>query len=312
MSSHRLIVVTGQTATGKSAFAHSIAKKIGGEIINADARHIYQGLSIISGKDIGNTTFKAYENKNGYAIGTYLLDTIPIWLMDIIPVEQVFTSYEYGQLALSVIQDIWKRGKTPVVVGGTYLYIHHLLYATDNHIEPNYALRQSLGKKSVVELQEILKAHFPSVLNALNSSDRQNPHRLIRKIEMGNTATTTFPNFSLRPELSTANIEFIGIRHINQEEAAKRIQQRVQYRIKHGAVSEMKNFTNQNIPRTSPGLKTIGCLQIMKYIQGTLSKSEMEKVWTVKETQYAKRQLTIMKKNKHIQWRFALAQTAIM
>ncbi len=99
-----------------------------------------------------------------------------IWLCDIVDPKQYFSSFDWKQCALTVINDIKKRGRTPIIVGGTYLYIKHLLYGIETeNIPPNWKLRKQLESKSVGKLQQILKILMLNRLNRLNISDKKHP-----------------------------------------------------------------------------------------------------------------------------------------
>ena len=163
-----MIVITGQTATGKTKLALELAQKHNGELINFDSRQIYKHLDIITGKDIPkNSKFKIQnlELKNKYNIGYYSVTicnhlkpfTTKLWLYDVASPDQYFSSFDFVKLVTPIIEDIKKRGKTPILVGGTYLYLKHLLYGFDeNNSPPNFKLREKLNSKSVSYLQKYL------------------------------------------------------------------------------------------------------------------------------------------------------------
>ena len=143
-----MIIITGQTATGKTKLALELAKKHNGELVNFDSRQIYKYLDIITGKDIPKEK---------------------IWLYDLVTPDQYFSSFDFVKFVTPIIEDIKKRGKTPILVGGTYLYIKHLLYGIDNNNSPpDFELRQKLNFKSVKELQDILKNLDVQSINRLN------------------------------------------------------------------------------------------------------------------------------------------------
>ena len=128
-----IIAIVGQTATGKTKLALELAKKHNGELINFDSRQIYKYLDIITGKDKDVLTMKQWNN-------------ITIWLYDIVTPNQYFSSFDFVKLVTPIIEDIKKRGKTPILVGGTYLYLKHLLYGIDdNNSPPNFELRKKLN-----------------------------------------------------------------------------------------------------------------------------------------------------------------------
>ncbi|MEK7110115.1 MAG: tRNA (adenosine(37)-N6)-dimethylallyltransferase MiaA [Patescibacteria group bacterium] len=280
-----MIIITGQTATGKTKLALELAKNIpppgGGELINFDSRQIYKYLDIITGKDIPKTK---------------------IWLYDVVLPNEYFSSFDFVKKVTPIIEDIKKRGKIPILVGGTYLYLKHLLYGFDeNNSPPDFKLREKLNSKSVNYLQKMLIKLNKKVFDGLNHSDQLNPRRLIRKIEITKSKTKTVLNKTVFiksvPEI------FIGLRYKDKSKLRQVIIKRVEKRLKNGAVEEVEKLLKMGYKKTDPGLKTIGYQQIIKYLNKELTKEKAINDWINKEVQYAKRQLTFMKNDKNIKWR---------
>ena len=281
-----MIIITGQTATGKTKLALELAKKHNGELVNFDSRQIYKYLDIITGKDLP---------LRGGVEGS-------IWLYDIVTPDQYFSSFDFAEKAKPIIQNIIKRGKEPILVGGTYLYLKHLLYGIDdNNSPPNFELRKKLNDKSVKYLQKILTKLNRSVFEKLNHSDQLNPRRLIRKIEIIKTGKGTGVKGS-DPKRPVPN-QFIGIKYRNKEDLIKAIKTRVQKRLKQGAIDEVRLLLKKGYKETDPGMKTIGYQQLIRYLKGNMIKEQAVNDWINKEVQYAKRQLTFMKKDKNIKWK---------
>jgi len=320
-----MIIIVGQTATGKTKLALELAKKYNGELVNFDSRQIYKYLDIITGKDLPKNSEFIIQNlelKSKYNIGYYSLAiynhlkpfTTRLWLYDVVTPNQYFSSFDFVVKVKPVIDDIKKRGKTPILVGGTYLYLKHLLYGfNDNNVKPNFELRKKLDTKTVKELQDILKKLSPESFNRLNHSDVNNPRRLMRKIEVAifNSADLTdltdlTDSDRLNP-ISSNFIQFnptiIGIKYKNKSKLHQVIEKRVEERLKNGAIDEVKNILKMGYKSSDPGLKTIGYQQIIKYLNNELTKEKAIEDWINKEVQYAKRQLTFMKKDPNIQWR---------
>ncbi len=287
----KVVIITGQTATGKTKLA--LSKK--GVLINADARQIYKYLNIITGKDKS-------RNKNRKS---------KVLLYDIIDPKEYFSSYDYQKAAIPLIKKILEQGKTPIIVGGTYLYLSHLLYdvATEN-IPPNWKLRRILNNKPVSFLQQRLYRLNPDFFKNLNESDKKNPQRLIRKIEIFSAKkpviTGRIPprRCILEDKINLPNIkiEFIGLRFKNKKNLVHTIKKRVEKRIDAGAIKEVKDLLKRGYTENDPGLKTIGYKQIIAYLKGNLTKEEAINQWIAKEIQYAKRQYTFMKKDPNICW----------
>ena len=279
-----MIVVTGQTATGKTALALKLVKKYNGELVNFDSRQIYQYLDIITGKD---------------------LPASKIHLYDIVEPDRYFSSNDFVVKARPVISDIIKRGKTPILVGGTYLYLKHLLYGFDMTAPPNFALRDKLNSKTVEELQDKLKKLDLKTFEKMNYSDQNNPRRLVRKIEIVHSSSEKRSDESKSPRQVRTIIpdEFIGLRFKNNQDLKRAIKTRVKNRLKQGAIEEVKSILKKGYKETDQGLKTIGYQELIMYLKGKISKEKAVIDWISHEVQYAKRQYTFMKKDKNITWR---------
>src|SRR3989344_5362132 len=160
-----LIVILGPTTSGKTDLSMKLAKRFGGEIVSADSRQVYHRLNIGSGK---------ITNKE--------MQGIPHYLLGVASPKRKFTVAHYQKLAMSAIKKIQAKGKIPLLVGGSGLYIQSVVDGiVIPEVKPNWKLRQQLEKKSVEELFLMLKNLDP--LRSRNI-DHKNPRRLIRAIEI--------------------------------------------------------------------------------------------------------------------------------
>lgn len=295
-----MIIITGQTATGKTKLGLELAKKYNGELVNFDSRQIYKYLDIITGKDLSIIHDQGSK----------------IWLYDVVTPDKYFSSFDFVEKLKPVIEDLKKRGKTPILVGGTYLYLKHFLYGIDiSNSPPNFKLREKLNTMSVVDLQKKLIALNPHIFENMNHSDQLNPRRLIRKIEIGTGVETSgIPAAWSRPferrtptgkkaKQAPFHFKIIGIKYKDKSKLREMIVKRVEERLENGAIDEVKNILKMGYKPGDPGLKTIGYQQIIKYLDGKLIKEKAIEEWINKEVQYAKRQLTFMKTDKNIIWR---------
>ncbi len=309
-----IVIITGQTATGKTELALKLAAKLNGELINCDSRQIYKYLDIISGKDLTDKIFHEVEKQPSRSIGYYLMQDTRVWLYDIVKPNMRFSSYEFTECALPVLKNILSQGKTPIVVGGTYFYLYHLLYGIDTeNIQPDNKLREELDQKTLEELRKMLKKLDEQTFDSLNNSDRNNPRRLIRKIEVLANSKKSLNNSFLNKQEITLNeklkmpveIEYFGLRYRNRETELKSIKDRVEKRFREGAVDEVKSILQLGYNEDDPGLKTIGYQQLIRYMKGETPLEQATQEWITKEIQYAKRQYTFMKRDKNIVWREA-------
>ncbi|OGK12482.1 tRNA (adenosine(37)-N6)-dimethylallyltransferase MiaA [Candidatus Roizmanbacteria bacterium RIFCSPHIGHO2_01_FULL_37_16b] len=301
----KIIIVTGQTATGKTKLALEYAKKYNGELINSDSRQIYRYLDIITGKD------------------KQLLEKVKVWLYDIVNPDEYFSSFDFVKLAIPIIKKIFSKGKTPIIVGGTYFYLYHLLYNVDTeNIIPDWKLRNKLENKSVKELQTILAKHSPQLIKQLNQSELNNPQRLIRKIEILSfrakrqvlqprelkillQQSKNQKKIILNKKLGINNLhlDIIGLKFEDRVSLQRSIKARVGKRLRLGAVAEVSKLLKMGYSESDPGLKTIGYQQLILHLKGVLDIDTAIQQWINKEIQYAKRQTTFMKKDKNITWR---------
>lgn len=305
----KTIIITGQTATGKTDLALSQAIQNNGEIVNFDSRQVYKKLDIITGKDINLSTFTAVKKLNGFDIGYYLIGQTKLWLYDVVDPKQYFSSFDFVTCAREVIEMIRLAGKVPILVGGTYLYLYHLLYKIETeHIPPDFLLRQKLNDKNITYLQDKLKNIDQVLFEHLNESDRNNPQRLIRKIELANhykkrgVKVPTVMKYAYNDFFSSADIEYSGVVFKDKNLLKKTISNRVEKRLKQGAIEEVKSLIQNGYNEQDPGLKTIGYKQIFQFLKNKCSKEEAIQDWINKEVQYTKRQLTFMKKDPNLQW----------
>ncbi len=318
----RLIIITGQTATGKTKLALEYAKKYNGELINCDSRQIYKKLNIITGKDTDHSKFELVDKINNFDIGFYCfkrltLNAMPrgrrverltkIWLYDIVDPKQYFSSFDYKECALNVIGRLEQEGKTPIIVGGTYFYLYHLLYGVASEtIPPNWQLRNELNNKPIEELQKILKKLSLHSFEKLNQSDKNNPQRLIRRIEIIQNKLAGKLTSEVRGQqprmIETSEVEVIGLRFKNKDDLRQAIKSRVEKRLSEGAIDEVKKLLKEGYSEKDPGLKTIGYNQIIRFLKGEISWEKAIEEWITREVQYAKRQYTFMKKDPNIRW----------
>lgn len=296
-----MIIITGQTAAGKTKLGLQLAKENNGELVNFDSRQIYKHLDIISGKDLDNDSqFTLIQTINHFDIGYYKINHIKVWLYDVISPKYQFSSYQYTLLAKKVIGDIKKKKKLPILVGGSYFYLKHLIYGFDVKVPPNPKLRKELSGKSVIDLQKILQKISPEIFSQLNQSDRANPHRLIRKIEI---ALSNQSNKSYKTYKTNKTYPIIGLRFSNRQQLVQAIKKRVDERIKKGAFEEVELLLKKGYQPSDPGLNTIGYKQLINYFLGKITKEEAIDQWITAEIQYAKRQYIFMKKDPNIKWR---------
>jgi len=271
----KLIVILGPTATGKTGIAIKLAKQFNGEIISADSRQIYKKMAIGTAKPTKEE-----------------LKAVPHHLIDFIKPNKDFNVALYKNKALKTIEEIYKKGKIPFLVGGTGLYIKAIV---DNlsfpEVPPQKKLRKELEKKEIKELFKIYKK-----LDAQGAKfiDKNNKRRLIRAIEVCKATKKPFWQQRKKHE-SIFNVIQIGIK-LPKKELEKRISKRTDKMFKLGLEKEVKRLSKKY--SKSPLLQTIGYQEWFK----NENRKEIKENIKMHTMQFAKRQMTWFKKDKRINW----------
>ena len=267
MTKEKIVVIVGQTATGKSALAVKLAKKIKGEIISADSRQVYKGLDIGTGK-----------------ITKKEMGGIPHHLLDVANPKRKFTVIDFKKLAMTAAAVITKQGKIPIIVGGTGFYIDALVRGEIYpEVPPNPKLRKELSKKSTESLFKILSKLDPI---RAKSIDAKNPVRLIRAIEIAK-ALGKVPNIIQNPP--PYDFIKIGIK-VDEKTLKKKIEKRVKQMFADGLLNEIEKLKKNGVSQKR--LNEFG----FEYDNPTEEKVILGSL------QYAKRQNTYFKRDSGIKW----------
>lgn len=299
---NKILIVCGPTASGKTKTALMLAHRFNGELVNADSRQIYKGMDVLSGKDIPfgvtpQVRAHVLVKHEKFSLVTYDIDGIPVWLYDVSPITHALSVSHFQILATHVIIDIHKRGKLPIIVGGNGFYLSSLVDSMPTlHIPQNIPLRKILDTYSVEKLQRTLLSDDASRWHAMNESDRNNPRRLIRAIEVSTWNTT----YGIDPVKKTEfDAVWVGLRTATST-LAQRIAKRVSDRFDNGVIEEVKQVGA--LSDQLPGSSMLGLLTIRSYIHGDMSREEVCRLWTIEEIQYAKRQMVWFLKRSDIHW----------
>lgn len=292
----KLLVICGQTSTGKTSLAFYLADILDGELVSADSRQVYKKLDIGTGKDVLKDD--RYDPRGYYDVGG-----IKIWGYDLVGPKAKFSLGRYLRFARKTIKGILKRKKLPVLVGGTGLYIKGVVDGIPTALVPqNRSLRENLIGKEKEELFEILAQLDPIKAGSLNTSDRANPRRLVRAIEV---ATWGLEHKKSRPQSSIigpqSSILFIGLM-APKEALAEKIDARVDKRIDQGLEKEIKALLASGVKWEHQAMTSLGYRQWQGYFAGQKNKKTVIEDWKKEEKRYAKRQLTWFKKDRRVHW----------
>lgn len=311
----KLIVIGGPTASGKTALAIEIAKKYNGEIINADSRQIYKFLDI--GTNKGNITstqdyyaFKVdnYNLQNPFTpepfqihIPIYTIDTVPIYLISFLFPDERFNVFRFKKLAEKMINKIQERGKLPIIVGGTGLYVDAVIknYQEDGlneFYDDNY--RDYLSSLDITILQNMLKQSNIALFESLNESDKTNPRRLSRLLEKlkaleikGSSVNINSLKDTYERGESQFDVSFL-YPEFDWGELKLRIENRAEEMFKEGLVEETKKVLDMGFPKASPALQGMGYKEVLMYLDAKIDLKTCIELVKKAHKQYARRQRT--------------------
>ncbi len=285
----KIIIIVGPTASGKTALAVSLAKKLSGEVISADSRQVYRHL------DIGTAKITKAE-----------MEGIPHHLIDICEPDETYTPAQWVHDAQQVIADIGSRARVPIIAGGTMQYVDALLgIQSIPRVPPNPKLRERLEKLDTCTLSAMLAHKDPERAHAI---DRHNPRRLVRALEIVE-ALGSVPK-PVRTE-SPYDALIIGLR-METEVLKDKIFTRLEKRINEGLIEETREVLTGGVTKTR--LREIGLEYrvALAHIEGTITEPEMRQKLKEKVWQYAKRQLTWLKKMENVEWFLPSEQEKIL
>jgi tRNA dimethylallyltransferase len=275
-----IIVITGPTASGKTSLAIDLANKFDGEIINADSRSIYREMDIATSKPTRKE-----------------LDNIAHHLVDIVDPNESFSLSDYKKLAEKEIKSVQDRGKIPLLVGGTGLYIDAVVYDFNlTEIAPDQKYREELEKLSTTEIGIKLKEVDPETYKII---DRLNRRRLIRALEVATQSQKSLTKLQTKKPLPRNVLYFVL--DCPREVLYKKIDNRVDAWFSKGLVEETKNLSAK-YSFDLPSMSSIGYHEIAQYLDGRISLSEASEIMKKRTRNYAKRQITWFKRNQDAVW----------
>ena len=278
----KMVIIVGPTAVGKSALAVWLARKCNGEVVSADSRQVYRNLDIGTGK-----------------ITTKDMCGVPHHLLDVASPRGQFSVARYVTKAHRAIRDIARRGKLPILCGGTGLYIYALLGTTPiPEVPPDKVLRRRLEKKSTLELFAMLKKLDSRRARTI---DRHNPRRLVRAIEIAK-ALGKVPNIQPTTNDQQQKILWIGLT-LAPEELKHKIAIRLFARIsEQGMLAEAKQLHRQGLSWKRMEALGLEYRYLARFLQKKLTRDGMVGELEKESWRYARRQMTWFKRNKEIQW----------
>ncbi|MBI4975072.1 tRNA (adenosine(37)-N6)-dimethylallyltransferase MiaA [Candidatus Peregrinibacteria bacterium] len=307
-SNKPLIVVLGPSASGKTDLSLKIAKEIDGEIISTDSRQIYKGMRIAA------DTILSKSQKG-----------IPHHMIEIVSPDKTLSLAEYKEEALKIIEKIYKKGKTPILVGGTGLYISAIIEGYNiPKIPPNKKLRATLQKeakeKGNIYVHEKLKKldqntaekihpnNLRYVIRAIEVSLAKNKNKIMRahgasaqRGEQSGFASCETKRAYQAKENPKFDLFIIGISW-PREELYERIAARVDRQVERGLVDEIKKLLSKGYKKNLPSMSALGAKEIIPYIKGKKSLEECITILKMNTKRYAKRQMTWFRRYDNVKW----------
>lgn len=287
MNKEKVIVICGPTASGKTGLSIELAKKIDGEIVSCDSMQIYKDMTI-------GTAKPTEEEMQG----------IKHYLIDCVSPENRYSVADYKKDAIEAIRKIIEKGKIPIVVGGTGLYVESLIYGIEyNEIEIDLEYRKELEKieesEGLAKLYEMAEKIDKEAIKKISHNDKK---RICRILEIYHSTGKTKTQLEIESRQKGPEYDYLlfGI-NMDREKLYDRINKRVDIMIEEGLVNEVKELLRKynEFPTAMQGL---GYKEVVEFLNKKLSKEEMIEKIKMETRRYAKRQITWFKKYKNIKW----------
>lgn len=295
VQSKKIIVILGPTASGKTGLAVKLAAEFNGEIVSADSRQVYRGMDIGTGKDLKEFRVTSRESK---------ANEIPHHMIDVVNPNEQYDLASYQLHAEAAIDGIISRGKLPFLVGGSGLYLQAVVDGYQlSSIEANEKLREELEGVSTAELFARLKKVNSALADKLNASDKHNPRRLVRYLEVAAAGKT---ERNERPSQGRYECLLIGLewpKEVLDERIERRLKERLE---KEGMVEEIRQLHESGV--SWQRLESFGLeyRYVARYLKRELNYEEMFKRLFIAIKQFSKKQSTWFRRwerqGKSIHW----------
>ena len=276
--SSKILVIVGPTSSGKTSLSIRLAQKFNGEVISADSRQVYKGMDIGTGK----VTKKEMQGIKHY-------------LLDVVSPKTEYNAAKFVKAAEKAIKQIQKKGKLPIICGGTMFWVDALLYGLPETVKPDPQLRKKLEKLSTEKLFIKLKKIDPTRAKTI---DKNNKRRLIRALEIVLKTGQPVPKPLKKLKYDALKI---GVKRDNQT-LKKLIHNRLIARMRQGMVAEVKKLHKYGVSWQKLDDFGLEYRWLSRYLRGLITKQEMLERLELEINHYAKRQMTWLKRDKEIVW----------
>ncbi|TCO60077.1 tRNA (adenosine(37)-N6)-dimethylallyltransferase MiaA [Caldanaerobacter subterraneus] len=288
----QIVLIVGPTATGKSRLAVDVAKRFNGEVVSADSMQIYKYM------DIGTAKITKEE-----------MQGIPHHMIDIVEPNEEFSVAEYEKRAKAIIKDIHERGKLPIIVGGTGLYINSIVYIMHfSDFEGSKEFREKMKKLAETYgtsyLYEKLKEVDPEAARKIHPNDLRRIIRALEVYEFTGKPISHYQKMSGMRKNPEYDPIMIGLNYKNRQLLYEKINRRVDEMIKNNLVEEVVNLLKIGYNKYGTSMQALGYKEIVEYLNGEISLEEAVEKIKKGARRYAKRQITWFKAYDFIKWFF--------
>ena len=287
MQKDKVIVICGPTASGKTALSIELAKKVNGEIISCDSMQIYKDMNI-------GTAKPTIEEMQG----------IKHYLLDFVSPNERYSVADFKKDAKNAIKEILSKGKVPIIVGGTGLYLDSLIYEIEYQnieFDEKYRkeLEQEVEEKGLEELYEQAKKIDPVAIEKISKNDKK---RILRILEIYHATGKNKTEQEIESRKNEVEYDYkVYAISWDREELYARINKRVDLMIEQGLIDEVKNIL-QKYEQFATAMQGLGYKEVVDYLQSNCTKQEMIEKIKMETRRYAKRQMTWFRKNKQTIW----------
>ena len=285
----KIVCVVGPTACGKTTLGVLLAKQFHGEVVSADSMQIYRGMTI--------GTAAPTEKE---------MDGVPHHMVAVADPAEQWSAARYAETAIPIIDDILARGKLPVLVGGTGLWLDAVVKGhgfAGGHAggEGRKTLQKRLEAEGIEPLLEELRQVDPETAKRLHPADEK---RILRALEvyLETGKTISAHNAETKDLPPRYDAIWIGLRFADREDMKALIDRRVDKMAEEGLVEEVRALLESGLPRNATALQAIGYKEFLGVLEGTATEAEALAEVKLRSRQYAKRQLTWLRRNPAIHW----------
>ncbi|MGI6010385.1 MAG: tRNA (adenosine(37)-N6)-dimethylallyltransferase MiaA [Ruminococcus sp.] len=283
-----LLILTGPTAVGKTALSIALARAVDGEIISADSMQVYRKM------DIGSAKIKQEEMKG-----------IPHYLIDVLDPSEKFDVVRFQQMAKEAMEIIWKKGKVPILTGGTGFYIQSVLYDIDF---TSHGLDQTFRRR----LEDLAQKEGPETLHWMlaekdpAAASQIHPHnikRVIRALEFHEQTGGQISAHNQEQKKRTSPYRYLYfVLNEPRERLYQKIEQRIDHMMEEGLLSEVENLHREGYTKDMVSMQGLGYKELLTYLNGEISLDEAIRILKRDTRHFAKRQLTWFRRERDVVW----------